>query len=128
MQDADQDPRDQWFHGDSPISGATGPSYSIAHVTTTDAGGYHAVISNPLGTVTSRVAELTVAFLDIGCFAGIKVLGIPGRTYRIEASPAVGTPNWQTLTNLVLPASPYIWIDYESPSQPTRLYRAAELP
>lgn len=56
------------------------------------------------------------------------VLGVPGRTYQIDATPANGPPNWQTLTNLPLPATPHIWIDYESPTVPSRIYRAAELP
>jgi len=73
-------------------------------------------------------AQLTVGFLDINCYAGVKVLGVPGRTYRIESSPASGTPNWQVTTNIVLPYNPYIWIDYGTPTAPARLYRAAELP
>jgi hypothetical protein len=35
---------------------------------------------------------------------------------------------WHALTNLVLPASPYIWIDYQTPTVSRRYYRAAELP
>lgn len=118
----------QWYRDGSIISGATNASYGIAQVTTGDVGGYRVVIANSFGSATSRVAQLTVAFLDIDLYAGIKVLGVPGRTYRIEATPASGTPNWQTLTNLVLPSNPYIWIDYESPSNSARLYRASELP
>jgi hypothetical protein len=118
----------QWYRNNAIINDATNTSYTIANVTTGDAGGFHVVISNSISSVTSRVAQLTVAFLDIDMYAGIKILGVPGRTYRIEATPASGAPNWQTLTNLVLPSNPYIWIDYESPDVPARLYRAAELP
>ena len=118
----------QWFHNGAAISNATQATHSIAHVQTTDGGGYHAVITNSFGSVTSRVAMLSVAFLDIKCYAGISVLGVPGRTYRIEGTPAAGPPNWQVLTNLVLPSSPYIWIDYGSPQAGQRLYRAAEMP
>jgi hypothetical protein len=118
----------QWYRNGTLISGATNTSYTIANVATSDVAGYHVVITNSFGSVTSRVAQLTVAFLGIDQYAGIKILGVPGRTYRIEATPASGAPNWQTLTNLVLPSNPYIWIDYESPDVPARLYRAAELP
>lgn len=118
----------QWYRNGTVISNATNTSYSIPQVTTGDVGGYRVVITNSFGVVTSRVAQLTVAFLDIDLYAGIKVLGVAGRTYRIEATPASGTPNWQVLTNLVLPTNPYIWIDYESPLTPARLYRASELP
>lgn len=118
----------QWYKNGSTIANATNATFTVASVETGDIGGYQAVIANSFGSVTSRVAQLTVAFLDIHCYAGISVLGVPGRTYRIEASPAQGAPNWQTVTNLVLPQSPYIWIDYESPSLPSRIYRASELP
>jgi len=118
----------QWYKGSNIIAGATNASYSIDHVSTSDIGGYQVVVANSFGSVTSRVAQLTVAFLDINCYAGVKVLGVPGRTYRIESSPASGTPDWQVATNIVLPYNPYIWIDYGSPAAPSRIYRAAELP
>jgi hypothetical protein len=117
-----------WFHNGSVIANATNSSHSIPQVQASDGGSYHVVITNSFGSVTSRVAQLSVAFLDIDSYAGIKILGVPGRSYRVEATLASGTPNWQVLTNVVLPSSPYIWIDYESPSVPARLYRAAELP
>lgn len=118
----------QWYKDGTAIGGATNTSYTIDHVATGDVGGYHVVVTNSIDSVTSRVAQLTVAFLGISQYAGIKILGVPGRTYRIEATPASGAANWQTLTNLPLPATPYIWIDYESPTVPARIYRAAELP
>lgn len=118
----------QWYKNGLVIPDATNTSHMIASVQTGDSGGYHVVITNSFGSVSSRVAQLTVAFLGIHSYAGVNVLGVPGRTYRIDATPASGTPDWQTVTNLVLPQSPYIWIDYDSPTLPSRLYRAAELP
>ena len=118
----------QWFHNNTAITNATNSTHSIAHVQTSDNGGYQVLITNSFGSATSRVAQLSVAFLDIAAYAGIKLLGVPGRTYRIEASPASGPLNWQTLTNIVLLSSPYVWIDYDSPQVGQRLYRAAELP
>jgi hypothetical protein len=118
----------QWYKNGGPVVNATNTSFNISSVVTGDIGGYQVVIANSFGSVTSRVAQLTVSFLDISCYAGIKVLGVAGRTYRIEATPASGALNWQTVTNLVLPASPYIWIDYDSPSESARLYRATESP
>ena len=118
----------QWFYNNSPIANATNTSYTISAVTAGDTGGYKVVITNSFGSVTSRVAQLSISFLDIKSYAGIELLGVVGRTYRIEATPVSGPVNWQTLTNLVLPASPYIWIDYGSPAAGQRLYRAAELP
>lgn len=117
----------QWFFNSNSIAGATSNVLSFAHVGTTNMGFYHLIVSNSFGYATSRVASLGVSFLDIASYAGIKILGVPGKTYRIEATPSTGTPSWQTLTNLVLPQSPYIWIDYTSPTNAVRLYRAAEL-
>jgi len=118
----------QWFHNGATLPNATNTTYSIANVLPADGGGYHAVVANSFGSVTSRVAQLSVAFLGIDCYAGVRILGVPGRTYSVEATPAIGAPNWQVLTNLVLPSSPYVWIDYESPQVPLRIYRSAELP
>ena len=118
----------QWYKNGTNIVNATNSSYTIASVSTDDRGGYQSVITNSFGSVTSRVAQLTVSFLDIHLYAGITVLGVPGRTYRIDATPASGTTNWRTITNIVLPSSPYVWVDLESPGLPARLYRVAELP
>ena len=118
----------QWFHSGAAITDATNATVTIAHVTPGDIGGYQVVVTNSFGSVTSRVAQLTVSFLDIKMYAGIEILGIAGRTYRIEGTAATGPVNWQTLTNLILPSSPYTWIDPGSPAAGARLYRAAELP
>jgi len=53
----------QWRKGGSPISGATGSSYTISSVVTADAGSYDVVVSNSCGggsSVTSSAATLTV--------------------------------------------------------------------
>jgi hypothetical protein len=118
----------QWYRDGTLINRATNALHTIPHVAISDNAGYSVVVANSSGSVTSRVAQLTVRFLEIDCYPGVKILGAPGRTYRIEATPATGAPNWQTLTNLVLPSSPYIWIDYESPTLSQRFYRVAELP
>ena len=118
----------QWFFNDAPISGATTPLLAFNPVVATNTGAYKVVVTNSFGSVTSRVAQLSVSFLEIESYAGIKLLGLVGRTYRIEATPASGPVNWQTLTNVVLPSSPYVWIDHGSPAAGQRLYRAAELP
>lgn len=50
----------QWSKGTSAILGATNSSYSLAAVSTNDAGGYKVVITNSAGSITSSVATLTV--------------------------------------------------------------------
>jgi len=61
----------------------------------------------------------------------ISLSGKVGRSYRIESLsslPASVTNPWQTLTNLVLPSSPYLLSDPEAPNSTQRYYRAVLLP
>ncbi len=53
-------PTYQWYYGSSPISGATGSSYSIASVALTNIGSYKVVVSNAAGSVTSSNAVLAI--------------------------------------------------------------------
>ncbi|MDD5139888.1 MAG: immunoglobulin domain-containing protein [Verrucomicrobiales bacterium] len=50
----------QWFFAGQPIAGAASPSLALAAVKLTDAGAYSVIVSNALGSATSRVATLTV--------------------------------------------------------------------
>ena len=50
----------QWFLDGQTIPGATGAIYTVSNAQAGDAGGYHAVVANVLGTATSTVATLTV--------------------------------------------------------------------
>ena len=50
----------QWRKDGSPISGATNSSYSIAGITSANAGNYSVVVSGGCGNVTSSNAALTV--------------------------------------------------------------------
>ena len=54
-------PTYQWLFNGSPISGATGSSYSIASSQSSNAGTYTVIVTNPAGAVTSNGAVLTVA-------------------------------------------------------------------
>ena len=57
----------QWQRNGSPISGATGTSYTTPATTSSDNGALYAVVvSNPLGSATSRSAVLTVGTVASG--------------------------------------------------------------
>jgi hypothetical protein len=56
----------QWRFGGSPLAGATNAALLLPGVTTNEAGGYSVVVSNFLGSVTSRVATLTVIIPPAG--------------------------------------------------------------
>ena len=51
----------QWRKDGADIAGANAPGYSLTNLVLTDGGSYTVVITNPVGSVTSAVATLTVA-------------------------------------------------------------------
>ncbi|MGQ0641336.1 MAG: PxKF domain-containing protein [Gemmatimonadaceae bacterium] len=66
----------QWTKNGVDILGATGPSYSIASVASSDAGDYTVVVAD-CGSVTSTVATLTVESGD----QAITFAPLPNKTY-----------------------------------------------
>jgi len=50
----------QWLFGGKALSGATGPSLTLANVQASQAGSYSLVVTNTAGAATSVVAQLTV--------------------------------------------------------------------
>jgi len=61
--------------------------------------------------------------LDLKMFAGLVINGPIGSNYNVQATSALGTPNWTTLTNVTLQINPYIYIDYRSPTNAQQYYR-----
>jgi FtsP/CotA-like multicopper oxidase with cupredoxin domain len=55
----------QWQKNSVDILGATDPTYGIPAVALTDAGQYSCVVTNPLGSVSSNSATLTVTHLQL---------------------------------------------------------------
>jgi hypothetical protein len=115
----------QWRHEGIPIPGATNANIAIDGTQPADAGTYDVVVTNPAGTATSPPAKLEVSWLSIARFAGLRLSGQVGSTLRIEYLESLSSTNWLFLTNVIIPVSPYVWIDYDSPSHPMRFYRAA---
>ena len=65
------------------------------------------------------------ASIDIALYAGLTITGTTGATYRIEFAPSLPSTNWTTLTNLLLPSSPYLYFDVQSVTNyARRFYRA----
>jgi pectate lyase len=50
----------QWYFNDAPMTAAITASHTVTNAQTTNAGGYHVVITNSSGSITSVVATLTV--------------------------------------------------------------------
>jgi len=67
--------------------------------------------------------------LSVKMYAGLTITGVKDARYRIEYSPAAASPpDWQTLTTITLPSSPFLFIDENSPGANSRFYRATLLP
>lgn len=111
-----------------------------------DGPGYLAQFSNPQGgcysqgtifiadannnrirslTLNSSAQTVAPASLQLNTYSGLQITGTAGRTYQIQSSPNLKT--WTTATTLVLPASPYLWID-QNPMGGNKYYRAVLLP
>ncbi len=66
--------------------------------------------------------------LEARMYAGIAVTGTVSATYTIEATTNLALTNgWVALTNVVLPASPWVYIDYASPGMAKRFYRTSSV-
>ena len=56
-------------------------------------------------------------------YAGLTITGTAGNSYTVQYATNLSGTNWQTLTNLVLSASPYLWLDTGAPETTLRYYR-----
>ncbi len=61
--------------------------------------------------------------LAIQFYPGLTITAPVGSTNKIQYVNDLNKTNWTTLTNLVLPSDPYIFIDYTSIAHPRRFYR-----
>lgn len=69
-------------------------------------------------------AEVSLAMMP-----SLVVQGVPGRTYRVEfATDLQGVTQWQVLTNITLPATPFVLLDPSGVGQSRRYYRVVPAP
>ncbi|MEK6536664.1 MAG: hypothetical protein AABZ63_04190, partial [Actinomycetota bacterium] len=82
-------------------------------------GDYHTLVLLP-----------SFSFGNLKFYAGTTLEGPIGRQFRVEYADVMtaGTTNWLTLTNITLPASPFLVVDTTSPGKTQRYYRALSLP
>ncbi|HXJ58477.1 MAG TPA: immunoglobulin domain-containing protein, partial [Verrucomicrobiae bacterium] len=130
----------QWRINDANIPGKTNGVLLFANVSYTNAGGYMVLITNAAGSVTSRVATLSVVPTLHG-FSGIKALGDEGillsltgsvRTlfmpyfdlYPVEASTNLA--DWTPLTSLLrtnAATNALTYLDRDTTNFDKRFYR-----
>ncbi len=116
----------QWRLNGTNLAGATGATLTLNSLNASQAGVYTVLVSNAAGSVTSSAA--TLSLLNLNMFAGLTIVGQLGGNYQIDYRNNLNNTNWFNLTNVVLPSSPYLFIDTASPQYPQRFYRAVLLP
>ncbi len=117
----------QWQFNGTDLPGATQPTLAWEAVSWLNAGTYRVTVTHPRGSVTSDPVVLTV--LGLNWYAGLSIGGPVGARYRVEYANALGDTNlWIAVTNIVLPASPFLWVDPDSPAATKRFYRAIREP
>jgi hypothetical protein len=90
----------QWRFNGTPVSSGTTSSYSVAGVTTANAGSYDTVVSNPYGVVTSAVAQLTVLMPPTITTQPANQTTVAGNTAQFQVSASGSSPlNYQWYFN-----------------------------
>src|SRR5439155_5496112 len=79
----------QWFFKDAPLPSATNASLIFAKVSAADAGAYQVVISNGLGSVVSRRAELRLMPAIFHAQTEVAVNGTGRFTFKVRVSEPV---------------------------------------
>jgi hypothetical protein len=115
----------QWSLNGTNIAGANGSTLSLNNISAATMGVYTVTVTNGSGAVTST--QVSVGLVDLKMFSGLVVDGPSGAQYSIQSTSTLNPPSWTTLTNVTLGASPYTYIDYTSPTNVSKFYRALPL-
>lgn len=68
------------------------------------------------------------ASIEIALYAGVRIAGTIGATYRIEFATEPDPTDWTAVTNIVLSTSPFLFFDTDSvTSHARRFYRAVTM-
>ena len=70
----------------------------------------------------AKAARLKLTMLS--GMAALVIDGQPGTQYHLDYTTNLATASWSNVINLVLPSSPYTFIDTTSLNAPLRFYRA----
>jgi len=111
----------QWQFNGTNIIGATNSALTLANVSLQQSGYYRVMAGNFAGMITSDSASLTVT--RIRTYVGLTISGVVGGSYQIQYMTNLNNTTWTTLTNIVLPSSPYLFFDADSAESPGRFYR-----
>jgi len=58
----------------------------------------------------------------------VVIEGSPGSSYRIDYKTNVQASGWTAIDNVILPGTPFYYLDVSGKGQPHRFYRIVPLP
>jgi hypothetical protein len=79
-------------------------------------------------TITVGPPGPKLALVRIAGLFAVSITADVGRSYRIEATEALGSEPWTEVVTLTLTRSPYTYPDLDSAGLPQRFYRVIQLP
>ena len=123
----------QWRFNGTNISGANASAYPVSNAQGSNTGNYSVVVTNPINTVTSATAHLTVITMPIrfdsftmlgGGLFRVLGSGDPGN-YQIEFTTNIS--NWSTAATVLNTSGTFEWTD-SGVNLLQRYYRARLIP
>jgi DNA-binding beta-propeller fold protein YncE len=122
----------QWLRDGASVAGATEATLAFPEVQPHQAGAYSVNVYNPVGSLASSPAQLTViappnimeissATMQTNRMFSLTLNADPGLFYTLEAT--VDSDHWTVLTNYFNPTGLFEFLDQESASYSPRFYR-----
>jgi N-acetylneuraminic acid mutarotase len=116
---------DTWITATPMPTARTLPGVGVINGVLYVTGGLTAV---PFALLATNEAYTPSTIFAINLYAGLTISGSVGATNRIDYRTDLSGKNWTALTNVVLPTSPYLFIDATTAATARRFYRAVLLP
>ena len=105
-------------------------STDLAHwttVTNNKTVAYGTAFGNGTFVTANSVLYQSAPIITLQPLAGLagafNLTGPTGVTYQIQVADDFTAPNWQTISNITVTTSPYLWTDPTAPNQPQKFYR-----
>jgi hypothetical protein len=127
----------QWQFDGNNLDGATNATLTLGNLNWTNSGIYRAIISNPVGTLTSPAMSLTVpallfdasslSYLATNGAFSMRLTGSSG-VYPVVISTTTNLVDWMPIFTNAPTTNAIDFTDLPSAASPQRFYRAAELP
>ena len=125
----------QWFHNDQPLADQTAAVLKLRATEPTQSGSYYVTIENPVNTITSTPAQITIStpkptipphidrILAIKNGIELEISGAPHSGVVIEFCESIEQQIWQTLNTTILPIEGTTRFTDQGSSSSKRFYR-----